>query len=434
MGYIIPDSRRMNNFTLIFLSALVLGLGLKLWLAGRQIHHVRACRNQVPQAFRQRITLEMHQLAADYTIARTRFGLIALLFNSLLMLGWTLGGGLNAVDQFWQSEELPAITTGIAVILSVLLLASLLELPLSLYQTFVLEQRFGFNKTTPAVFIGDLIREGLLTLLIVPPLLLLILWLMPSPGLEATPSPAGSLWWLDVWLVWLGFSLLMLWAYPAVIAPLFNRFTPLADKALQHRIMKLLQHAGFTASGIFVMDGSRRSAHGNAYFSGLGSHKRIVFFDTLLNRLEPAEIEAVLAHELGHYKHRHIHKHLAATALGSLLGAALLAWLIAQPGFFSGLGVAQVSAHLALLLLLLISPVFSFFIRPLIMWFSRRHEFEADDYAAEQSHASHLISALVKLYQDNAATLTPDPCYSAVYDSHPPATIRIAHLATRIRD
>ena len=423
----------MNNFTLIFLSALLLSLGLKLWLAGRQIRHVRACRDQVPRAFRQRITLEMHQLAADYTIARTRFGLAALLLNTLLLLGWTLGGGLNIVDQFWQSVDLPAISTGIAVILSVLLLASLLELPLSLYQTFILEQRFGFNKTTPAVFISDLIREGLLTLLIAPPLLLLILWLMPSSGQGAAPSPVGSLWWLDVWLVWLGFSLLMLWAYPAVIAPLFNRFSPLADEALQQRIMKLLQRTGFTADGIFVMDGSRRSAHGNAYFSGLGSHKRIVFFDTLINRLNADEIEAVLAHELGHFKHRHIHKHLAATALGSLLGAGLLAWLITQPGFFSGLGVVQASPHLALLLLLLISPVFSFFVRPLIMGYARRHEFEADDYAAEQSDAAHLISALVKLYQDNAATLTPDPCYSLIYDSHPPATIRIAHLATRTR-
>jgi len=424
----------MNSFTILFLSALTLNLGLRLWLAGRQIRHVRACRDRVPQAFRQRIPLEMHQLAADYTVARTRFGLTALLVNTLLLLVWTLGGGLHAVDQIWQSMELPTIITGVAVILSVLLLGTLLELPLALYQTFALEQRFGFNKTTLAIFFGDMLKEGLLTLLIAPPLLFIILWLMPAFGEAAAPSPVGSLWWLDVWLLWLGFSLLMLWVYPALIAPLFNHFTPLEDESLQHRIMGLLHRAGFTAKGIFVMDGSRRSTHGNAYFSGLGSNKRIVFFDTLINRLEADETEAVLAHELGHFKHRHIHKHLAITALTSLLGAALLAWLMGRADFYSGLGVPHAASYMALLLLLLISPIFGFFIRPVILWFTRRHEFEADDYAAQQVDADHLISALVKLYQENAATLTPDPCYSAFYDSHPPATIRIAHLAARIRN
>lgn len=413
----------MNGFSYFFLLALALAVIVQLWLARYHIAHVLAHRHRVPRPFAQRITLEAHQKAAAYSVSRTRFEIVALLYHSVLLLGWTLGGGLDWLEQAWRSLHWPALANGIAVILSVLLITSLLELPLRIYHTFVIEQRFGFNLTSPGLFTADLLREALLTLLIATPLLALILWLMAGNDTMLRP-----LWWLYVWLAWNGFSLLMLWLYPAFIAPLFNRFTPLQDERLKERITALLRRAGFTASGIFVMDGSRRSAHGNAYFSGLGRHKRIVFYDTLLNTLSADEIEAVLAHELGHFRHHHIHKRLAGTALLSLAGLLILDALLGQPWFYSGLGISQAAPHLGLLLFMFVTPVFTFFLTPVLLYFSRRQEFEADDYAARQASPTTLASALLKLYQDNAATLTPDPLYSAFHDSHPPAPLRIARL------
>jgi STE24 endopeptidase len=308
------------------------------------------------------------------------------------------------------------------MLVSAFMIMALLELPFSVYHTFVIEERFGFNKTTPATFIGDMAKQTLLMLILGVPLAWAALWLMQE---------SGSLWWLYLWLLWAGFSLLMLWAYPALIAPLFNKFTLLDDENLQQRIQSLLDRCGFKSQGIYVMDGSRRSGHGNAYFTGMGQNKRIVFFDTLLKTLEADEIEAVLAHELGHFKRKHVQKRIISMMLMSLAGLALLGWLIEQSWFYQGLGVQQPSNHLALLLFLMVSPVFTLFLQPLFSWFSRRHEFEADDYAATQASAADLIRALVKMYKENASTLTPDPLYSAFYDSHPPAPVRVAHLSTK---
>ncbi len=413
----------MNSITLIFLAGLLASLGLQLWLDWRQIRHVRQHRDAVPEPFREQIPLSAHQKAADYTVARTRLGMLELLWGSLLILGWTLGGGLQWLDELWRSLHWSPLTTGTAVILTVLIISSLLDLPFALYRTFVIEQRFGFNRMTPALFVSDLLKQFLLTLLLGVPLVALVLWLMQT---------AGPQWWLYVWAVWMGFSLLMMWAWPAFIAPLFNKFVPLDDAALRQRIERLLERCGFTSNGVFVMDGSRRSSHGNAYFSGLGTNKRIVFFDTLLKSLDADEVEAVLAHELGHFKRRHIQKRIASMALFSLLGLGLLAWLMRLPEFYTGLGVSTPSTYMALLLFMLVAPVFSIFLQPLFAWLSRKHEFEADDYAARQSDAGKLVQALVKLYEENASTLTPDPLYSAFHDSHPPAPVRIAHLSRKL--
>ncbi|WP_455234805.1 M48 family metallopeptidase [Thiogranum longum] len=412
----------MNNFTWIFLLALGASLILKLWLAQRQIRHVAENRGQVPDAFADKIQLDAHQKAADYTLTNTRQGRIELIYNSLLLVGWTLGGGLQWLDNSWQQLGWGSITTGVAMLISAFLIMAILELPFTIYHTFVIEERFGFNRTTPATFVGDLAKQALLMLIIGVPMAWAALWLMQE---------SGGLWWLYLWLLWSGFSLLMLWAYPAVIAPLFNKFSPLEDDTLQKRIQSLLNRCGFKSQGIFVMDGSRRSGHGNAYFTGMGQNKRIVFFDTLLKTLEADEIEAVLAHELGHFKRKHVQKRIITMMLLSLAGLALLGWLIEQSWFYQGLGVQQASNHLALLLFLLVSPVFTVFLQPIMSWFSRKHEFEADDYAAAQSDAADLIRALVKMYRENASTLTPDPVYSAFYDSHPPAPVRVAHLSTR---
>jgi STE24 endopeptidase len=413
----------MNSITLIFLAGLLASLGLQLWLDWRQIRHVRQHRDAVPEPFREQIPLSAHQKAADYTVARTRLGMLELLWSSLLILGWTLGGGLQWLDELWRGQHWSPLTTGTAVILSVLLISSLLDLPFALYRTFVIEQRFGFNRMTPALFVSDLLKQFLLTLLLGVPLVALVLWLMQT---------AGTQWWLYVWAVWMGFSLLMMWAWPAFIAPLFNKFVPLDDAALRERIERLLERCGFKSNGVFVMDGSRRSSHGNAYFSGLGTNKRIVFFDTLLKSLDADEVEAVLAHELGHFKRRHVQKRIASMALFSLLGLGLLAWLMQLPEFYTGLGVSTPSTYMALLLFMLIAPVFGVFLQPLFAWLSRKHEFEADDYAARQSDAGQLEQALVKLYEENASTLTPDPLYSAFHDSHPPAPVRIAHLSRKL--
>lgn len=410
-------------FSYVFLIALAGAITLQWWLNQRQLRHIAIHRPAVPEAFTGKISLEAHQKAADYTSARLRVGRVELIYSTFILLIWTYGGGLNGLDQVWQSALVDPVWLGVAVMISFMLIGSLLDLPFSLYRTFVLEEKYGFNRTTAGIFIGDLGKGLLLTLLIGTPLIWLVLWLM---------SHAGSLWWLYVWLVWMSFSLLMIFVYPTWIAPLFNKFTTLDDSTLKERIENLLERCGFTSKGIFVMDGSRRSSHGNAYFTGLGENKRIVFFDTLLNSLQPQEIEAVLAHELGHFKHKHIHKHLLAMAIMSLAALALLGWLILQPWFYAGLGVDNNTTYMALIIFTLLVSVFSVYIQPLFSFFSRKHEFEADDFAARQSDPADLIRALVKLYEENANTLTPDPLYSAFHDSHPPAPVRIAHLSSKI--
>ncbi|MFO8024570.1 M48 family metallopeptidase [Thiohalophilus sp.] len=413
----------MNTVTLIFITALALSVALQWWLGQRQARYVSQHRDRVPEAFQEHIGLSHHQKAADYTLAKLRFGKTELVIGIGLLLLWTLGGGLNMLDHFWRGMELSPVLTGLAVIFSFMLISSLLDIPLSLYRTFRLEERFGFNRMTGKLFVTDFMKNMLLAVLIGGPLLWLVLWLMQD---------ASSLWWLYVWAIWMGFSLLMMWAYPTFIAPLFNRFSPLDDQALRERIEKLLARCGFRSNGIFVMDGSRRSSHGNAYFTGLGDNKRIVFFDTLLKSLTPDEVEAVLAHELGHFRRRHIPKRIAVMAMLSLAGLALLGWLLDYAPFYYGLGVEQPSTYIALLLFMLVMPVFTVYLQPLMAAFSRKHEFEADDFAARQSDAGTLIQALVKLYQENASTLTPDPVYSAFHDSHPPAPVRIAHLSSKM--
>ncbi len=413
----------MPWFTLLFVGMLVLATGVEIYLAWRHLRHVAAHRNAVPTAFVQRISFADHQKAADYTGAKSRLAIVQLLYGSLLVYGWTLGGGLELLDNSWRHFNFAPLVTGVAFLVSAFLIIGLLELPFTLYQTFHIEQRFGFNRMTMKLFISDLIKSSLLTLLIGVPLAAVILWLM---------SNAGTLWWLWAWGVWFGFSLLLMWAFPTFIAPLFNKFTPLEAGELQQRIQALLARCGFTSNGIFVMDGSRRSAHGNAYFTGVGNKKRIVFFDTLINSLNADEVEAVLAHELGHFLRHHVRKRMISMAIISLIGLGVLGWLSSQTWFYHGLGVTDPSTHAALLLFLIAAPIFTFFTRPLMARTLRRHEFEADDFAAEQSSARHLIDALVKLYQENASTLTPDPWYSAFHDSHPPAPVRIAHLSARI--
>lgn len=413
----------MNTFMIVFLSLLGVSLLTELWLANRHIRHVAANRDAVPKVFRRKISLADHRKAADYTIAHARFGRIEDVYGSALLAIWTVGGGLEWLDRLWRGFGWGELTTGVGFILSAFVIMGLFELPLSVYQTFVIENRFGFNKIRPALFIADLLKKTLLLGILGAPLALAALWLMQE---------AGALWWVYVWLLWSGFTLFLVWAYPAVIAPIFNKFTPLKDGGVRERIQALLARTGFRSRGIFIMDGSRRSAHGNAYFTGFGKTKRIVFFDTLLEHLDEKEIEAVLAHELGHFKRRHVIKRMALTFSMSLVGLAILGWLVTQPWFFEGLGMTEPSTHAALMLFLLAVPVFTFFLQPVIAWGSRRHEYEADSFAAEQTDAGELVNALVKLYKENASTLTPDPLHSAFYDSHPPAALRIAHLTGKI--
>jgi len=413
----------MNIFTQLFLLALAGSLLLRFWLATRQLIHVKKHRDTVPDSFAGKVPLEDHHKAADYTVTNTRIGMVALAYDSLLLLGWTLGGGLEWLDNSWRAENFSPLVTGISVMLSAMVLMSLLDLPFSLYHTFVVEERFGFNRSTIGVFIGDLLKQGALLLVIGGPLIALALWIMEA---------SGGLWWLYVWAVWMAFSLIMFWAYPAVIAPLFNKFSPLDNEALKQRIQALMDKCGFRSKGIFVMDGSKRSGHGNAYFTGVGSNKRIVFFDTLLESLKPEEIEAVLAHELGHFKLKHIQKRLLSTFALSLVALALLGWLAGQDWFYHGLGISQASPWMALMLFMMVLPVFTFFIQPLMSLLSRKHEFEADAYAVQQSSGTDLIHALVKMYRENASTLTPDPLYSAFHDSHPPAPVRISHISANM--
>jgi len=376
----------------------------------------------VPEAFSDKIPVEAHHKAADYTQAKVKTGMTELIISSVFLLLWTLAGGLHLLDNWWRSFELSEIWTGTGFILSVFVIMTILDLPLSIYRTFKLEQSFGFNKMTPKIFIMDMIKNGVVGLLIGTPLLLLVLWIMEN---------SGSYWWLYVWATWLSFSIFMMWAYPAFIAPLFNKFRPLEEGELKTRIENLLTRNGFKSQGIHVMDGSTRSAHGNAYFTGLGANKRIVFFDTLIDELSHDEIEAVLAHELGHFKCNHIKKRISVLGSVFLIGLAILGWLINETWFYNGLGVEQASTYMALILFLIVSPAFTFFLQPLFSFISRQHEFEADAFAASQAQTDHLITALVSLYRENANTLTPDPLYSAFHDSHPPAPIRIAHLKSQ---
>ena len=415
----------LNTFSLVFLGALALMVALRVWLDARQVSHIIAHRESIPTQFAERISLSAHQKAADYSVTRTRFGRLTLAIEVAVLLAFTLGGGLQALHDFWVLQ-LHGIWYGVALIFSTVTISGVVDLPLSLYMQFVIEEKFGFNRMTLRLFITDLIKQLTLGLAIGTPVLLAVLWLM---------AQMGERWWLYVWLFWCAFNLLILFIYPTWIAPLFNKFTPLEDAALKARIEALLTRCGFSSSGLFVMDGSKRSAHGNAYFTGFGKTKRIVFFDTLLGKLPPEEVEAVLAHELGHFRHRHIVKRIVLIFGTTLLLLFALGQLMQTDWFYTGLGVTGTEAHntaMALVLFFLTMPVFTFLATPLASLLSRRHEFEADRYAAEHASATDLIKALVKLYEDNATTLTPDPLHSLFYDSHPPASLRISRLSTTL--
>ncbi len=409
----------LHSFTLLFLAMLLISTLMRLYLSQRQIGFVSRHREKVPASFSDNISLDDHQKAADYTITKVKFGRLPLLYDVALLLIWTLGGGLDWLDRNLITLELGPILTGIGVILVYTFISSLLDLPFSLYNTFVIEEKFGFNRTSIKTFITDMVKGSLLGLVIGIPLLYVILWLMQQ---------SGDQWWIYTWFVISGFSLFMMWVYPTWIAPIFNKFEPLEEGETRSRITGLLERCGFSSNGIFVIDGSKRSSHGNAYFSGFGRNKRIVFFDTLLKMLSDDELEAVLAHELGHFKKKHIIKGMIISFATTLAALAMLAWLMKAEWFYASLGISQASTHMALLLFTLILPVFTFAFQPLFSIFSRKNEFEADAFAAEQTEAKHLIQALVGLYRENANTLTPDPVYSAFYDSHPPAPVRIARL------
>lgn len=410
-----------STLTFTFISLLVATTLIRVWLGRRHIEHVQKHRNLVPVAFNDSISLDAHQKAADYAAAKTKLVMLEATVQAILVVLLTIGGGLQLIDDTWrQLLTTQEIIRGALVICSALLVSSLIDLPFDYYKTFVVDEAFGFNKMTPAMFFSDLVKHSLVGIALGAPILFAALWLMQS---------AGQYWWLYLWIVWSVFNLVMLAVYPTFIAPLFNKFSPLKDENLKQRIETLLTKCGFKSQGLFVMDGSARSSHGNAYFTGFGASKRVVFFDTLLERLNADEIEAVLAHELGHFKHHHVIKRIALVFFVSFIGLALLGWLINQPWFYSGLGVTQASNYMALILFLLVSPVFLFLLRPVMASYSRKNEFEADDYAAKHADAKYLVEALVKLYRDNASTLTPDPLHSAFYDSHPPASIRISKLA-----
>ena len=414
------------HVTLAFTAALLLSLAVRLWLATRQMRHVADKRGAVPQAFAATVSLQAHQRAADYTLAKGRFGLWTTALSSAVLLGWTLLGGLDTVNTAVREAVLPgygALAYQLALLAAVALIGALIELPLEWFSTFRIEQHFGFNRMSLRLWLADQARGAAIGALIGLPLAALVLWLM---------GVSGGLWWLWAWGALVAFNLLLMVIYPTLIAPIFNKFVPLADEGLKARVQALMQRCGFAAKGLFVMDGSRRSAHANAYFTGLGSSKRVVFFDTLLQRLTPGEVEAVLAHELGHFKHKHVLQRLVGVFAMSLAGLALLGWMAGQSGFYTGLGVAPNLAApndaLALLLFMMALPSFTFFVAPLLAHFSRRHEFEADAYACRQADGGALAAALLKLHEDNAATLTPDPVYVRFYYSHPPASERLAAL------
>ena len=406
-------------FASLFAAALILSTAIKIWLAQRQLNHVLLHRTKVPDAFSAQVELSAHQKAADYTRAKTQLSMLSAVFEAAVLLAFTLGGGLQLVADWSLGIFSNPLAQGMTMIVTVLVISSILETPFNLYSTFVIEARFGFNKMTLKLYLLDTLKGVLLGSVLGLPLLLGVLWLMQRMGVN---------WWLYVWTVWVSFSLLLLFIYPSFIAPLFNKFKPLEDTSLKARIEALLHKCGFTAQGLFVMDGSKRSTHGNAYFTGFGKTKRIVFFDTLIERLTPNEIDAVLAHELGHFKHRHVIKRIALTFAVSLGFLWLLAQMMNAHWFYAGLGVSTHSTAMALMLFFMVLPVFTFLLQPIGSAYSRKHEFEADAYAAQQTSSGDLVTALVKLYQDNAATLTPDPLYSTFYSSHPPAMVRISRL------
>ncbi|MBK6863345.1 MAG: M48 family metallopeptidase [Ideonella sp.] len=414
-----PAATPAFTLSLAFAGALLASLAVKFWLATRQMRHVALHRDHVPAVFAARITLAAHQRAADYTLAKGRLGIVATALGAAVLLGWTLLGGLDGLNVALRDAVQPRwgdMAYQLALLGAFAIIGGAIDLPLELYSTFRVEQRFGFNRMTWRLYVADLAKGVLVGALIGLPIAALVLWLMHA---------AGSLWWLWAWGAWMGFNLILLVLYPTLIAPLFNKFEPLADEALSARVQALMQRCGFAAKGLFVMDGSRRSAHANAYFTGLGAAKRVVFFDTLLAKLSPGEVEAVLAHELGHFKRRHVAKRMAAMFALSLAGFALLGWLSGRPWFYAGLGVqpnvGAANDALALLLFALTLPVFGYFVTPLFAQLSRKHEFEADAYASVQASGADLAAALLKLHEDNAATLTPDPVYARFYYSHPPA-------------
>ncbi len=409
----------MYLLTALFVLAVLAATLLEIWLSGRQVAAVLRHRGAVPAVFAGSVSAQEHAKAADYTVAKARLGRISIIVDAALTLALTLGGGIAALDALWRHTHWPQPWLGLAVVGSVVLVIQLINMPFSIWRTFGLEARFGFNRTTPALYVADLAKGMLLALLLGGPLLAATLLLMER---------AGRWWWVWAWVLWLAVMLVMAWAWPAFIAPLFNKFSPLKDQSLKARIEALLSRCGFTSKGVFVVDNSRRSSHGNAYFTGIGSHKRIVFFDTLLERLAPAEVEAVLAHELGHFRLKHVRKRLLLSVATSFAGLALLGWLTTQRGFYAALGVPEASTHAALLLFMLVVPAFMFFVTPLAALWSRRHEFEADEFATRYANAAELAAALVKLHRDNASTLTPDPVYAAFYYSHPPPLARIARL------
>ena len=415
-----------SMFTVAFALALLAGTILKFWLASRQIRHVALHRNAVPVRFSETVTLAAHQKAATYTIAKTRFGLLEMALGVAVLLAWTLLGGLDAMNGALLEKMGPGMVQQLALLMAFALASGAIDLPLAWYQTFVIEERFGFNKTSPRLWFMDLLKSALVGALIGLPIASLILWLMGT---------AGTWWWLWAWAAWMAFNLLLLMFYPTFIAPLFNKFKPLEDETLKSRVNALKQRCGFSAKGLIVMDGSKRSAHANAYFTGFGAAKRVVFYDTLLAKLSPAEVDAVLAHELGHFKHRHIIKRIVSMFGLSLGGFALLGWLSTQAWFYTALGVqpnivaAAPNDALALLLFMLVLPVFGVLVTPLFAQISRRYEFEADAYAVAQTSGADLSGALLKLYEDNASTLTPDPVYVRFYYSHPPASERLTRMA-----
>ena len=415
-----------STFTAAFAAALLASLAVKLWLVTRQMRHVAAHRGQVPAAFVGHVTHEAHAKAADYTLAKGRLGLVAMAFGSAVLLAWTLLGGLDALNTALRDALLPgwgAMAYQLSLLTAFVLIGGLVELPLDWYSTFRVEQQHGFNRMTTRLWLLDMLKGAAVGALLGLPLAALVLWIMAS---------SGGLWWLWAWFAWVAFNLVMLVLYPTVIAPLFNKFEPLPDEALKSRVQALMQRCGFAAKGLYVMDGSKRSAHSNAYFTGLGAAKRVVFYDTLLQRLSPTEVEAVLAHELGHFKHKHVLKRIVGIFAMSLAGLALLGWLAGQSSFYTGLGTAPnlgaPNDALALILFMLVLPPFTFFMAPVMAHFSRRDEFQADAYASAQADGQALASALLKLNEDNAATLTPDPLYVRFYYSHPPAGERLAAL------
>jgi STE24 endopeptidase len=410
-----------NFFTFIFLFAILTSVVALLWLNFRQDKAIKSSFNEVPEGFNETITLEDHQKAGHYTQAKLLANHFEIIFSTIVLLIWTLGGAMNWLDVFWHERISDPIFLGTVFILSIMMIASFIDLPFSIYRNFILEEKFGFNRMTIKTFAGDIIKELILTLALGIPLIYAILYLMNM-------SVIGDYWWIYVWAILSFFTITMMWIYPTFIAPIFNKFKPLENNSLRNRIDNLLDRTGFGSDGIFIMDGSKRSSHGNAYFTGIGKNKRIVFFDTLLKGMEEKEIEAILAHELGHFHHKHVRQRIVSSFIFSLISLALLGYLIKQGWFFHGLGISKPSAHTALVLFSLTLPVFSFFITPISNLISRKHEFQADAFAASHTDANDLISSLTKLYRENSSTLSPDRYYSAFHDSHPSAILRIARL------